>query len=104
HRSRAHPWTLEELAREAGLSRSALTERFSRYLGQAPMAYLMEWRLALGAEALRSTSRSVIQIATAVGYDSEAAFNRAFKRRFGAPPARFRRQSRARPTQHARAT
>jgi AraC-like DNA-binding protein len=104
HRKPAHPWTLEELAREAGLSRSALTERFARYLGQAPMAYLLEWRLALGAEALRSTSRSVIQIATAVGYDSEAAFNRAFKRRFGAPPARFRRQSRARPTQQARAT
>jgi AraC-like DNA-binding protein len=103
HRKPAHPWTLDELAREAGLSRSALTERFARYLGLAPMAYLMEWRLELGAEALRTTSRSVIQIATSVGYDSEAAFNRAFKRKFGAPPARFRRLSRTRPQRSAAA-
>ena len=76
------------------MSRSALTERFARYLGQSPMAYLADWRLELGAEALRTTSRSVLQIAAEVGYESEAAFNRAFKRRFGRPPAQYRRASR----------
>jgi AraC-like DNA-binding protein len=95
HRRPAHPWTLDELAQEVGLSRSALTERFARYLGQPPMAYLSEWRLELAAEALRATSRNVVQIAAEVGYDSEAAFNRAFKRRFGEPPARYRKTSRA---------
>jgi len=91
HRRPAHPWTLDELAQEAGVSRSVLTERFARYLGQSPMAYLADWRLELGAESLRTTSRSVLQIATEVGYESEAAFNRAFKRRFGKPPAQYRR-------------
>ncbi len=95
HRKPAHPWTLDELAEEAAVSRSALTERFARYLGQSPMAYLADWRLELAAEGLRTTSRSVLQIATAVGYESEAAFNRAFKRRFGQPPAQYRRSFRA---------
>ena len=76
------------------MSRSALTERFARYLGQGPMAYLADWRLELAAEALRTTSRSVLQIAGEVGYESEAAFNRAFKRRFGKPPAQYRRAAR----------
>jgi AraC-like DNA-binding protein len=91
HHRPAHPWTLDELAEVAAVSRSALTERFARYLGQSPMAYLADWRLELGAEALRTSSRSVLQIATEVGYESEAAFNRAFKRRFGKPPAQYRR-------------
>ena len=95
HRQPAHPWTLDALAEEAGVSRSALTERFARYLGQSPMAYLTEWRLELGAEALRSSSRSVLQVAAEVGYESEAAFNRAFKRKFGSPPAQYRRAARA---------
>ena len=96
HRQPAHSWSLEELAREAGVSRSALTERFTRYLGIAPMSYLTEWRLELGAEALRTTSRSVQNVALEVGYESEAAFNRAFKRSFAAPPARYRREWRER--------
>lgn len=95
HRKPAHPWTLDELADEVAVSRSVLTERFARYLGQSPMAYLTDWRLELGAEALRTTSRSVLQVATDVGYESEAAFNRAFKRRFGRPPAQYRRSFRA---------
>jgi AraC-like DNA-binding protein len=95
HRRPAHPWTLDELASDAGISRSALTERFARYLGQSPMAYLTDWLLELGAEALRTTSRSVLQVAADVGYESEAAFNRAFKRRFGKPPAQYRRAVRA---------
>jgi AraC-like DNA-binding protein len=98
HRDPAHNWTLDSLAQEVGLSRSALTERFARFLGQAPMAYLTDWRLELGAEALRSTSRSVQRVALDVGYDSEAAFNRAFKRRFGKPPARYRRETRGKDT------
>lgn len=92
HNRPAHDWTLEALVAEVGLSRSALTERFARYLGQGPMAYLTDWRLELGAEMLRTTSRSVLQIASEVGYESEAAFNRAFKRRFSEPPGRYRQQ------------
>jgi AraC-like DNA-binding protein len=95
HNDPSRAWSLEDLARTVGVSRSALTERFARYLGQSPITYLTEWRLELAAESLRRTSRSVMQIATEVGYDSEAAFNRAFKRRFGNPPASYRRQLRA---------
>jgi AraC-like DNA-binding protein len=95
HRRPAHPWSLEELAEEARVSRSVLSERFARFLGTSPMNYLTEWRLELGAEQLRTTSRSVQRIASEVGYESEAAFNRAFKRRFNAPPARYRRGVRA---------
>ncbi len=94
HRDPCFDWTLDLLAQEARISRSALTEKFTRYIGQAPMAYLTDWRLELGAEALRSTSRSVQRVALEAGYDSEAAFNRAFKRRFSVPPARYRRESR----------
>lgn len=97
HRRPGHSWTLDELAQEVGISRSALTERFARYLGQGPMAYLADWRLELAAESLRTTSRSVLQIAGEVGYESEAAFNRAFKRRFSTPPAAYRRSRRHRP-------
>lgn len=89
------PWTIDRLAREVGLSSSALTERFSRCMRQGPMGYLTNWRLELAAESLRSTSRSVLQIAGEVGYESEAAFNRAFKRRFQVPPARYRREWRS---------
>ncbi|BCS31711.1 AraC family transcriptional regulator [Luteitalea sp. TBR-22] len=95
HQRPGEPWTIDRLAREVGLSSSALTERFSRCLGQGPMGYLANWRLELAAESLRTTNRSVLQIAGEVGYESEAAFNRAFKRRFEAPPARYRREWRA---------
>jgi transcriptional regulator GlxA family with amidase domain len=94
HRQPGYAWTLDQLAKEAAVSRSALTERFARYLGQSPMAYLADWRIELGAEALRTSSRSVLQVASDVGYESEAAFNRAFKRRFGQPPAQYRRTMR----------
>jgi AraC-like DNA-binding protein len=95
HRRPDHPWTIAGLAAQAGVSRSSLVERFTRYLGEPPMAYLTAWRLRLAAEALTSSSKGVADIAAAVGYESEAAFNRAFKRAFGAPPARYRRQSRS---------
>ena len=67
-----------------------LAERFRHFLGVPPMAYLTSWRLQLGAQLLKSTSRGVAQIAGEVGYESEPAFNRAFKREFDAPPARYR--------------
>jgi AraC-like DNA-binding protein len=95
HRNPAQPWTIASLAREAGVSRSVLAERFRHYLNEPPMAYLTRWRLQLGAQMLTSTSYSVAQIASEVGYESEAAFNRAFKREFKIPPARFRSQSRS---------
>jgi AraC-like DNA-binding protein len=91
HQRPAYSWTMPELAKEAGVSRSVLAERFRHYLGQPPMAYLTQWRLALGARALTSTSRSVAEIASEVGYETEAAFNRAFKRHFQLPPARYRK-------------
>ncbi|HLA72998.1 MAG TPA: AraC family transcriptional regulator [Steroidobacteraceae bacterium] len=96
HRRPAHAWTLDELAQQAGVSRSALTERFTRYIGAAPISYLTEWRLTLGADALRVGNHSVQRVALEVGYESEAAFNRAFKRRFAVPPARYRRDFRER--------
>jgi AraC-like DNA-binding protein len=95
HRDPAHPWTIASLAEAAGMSRSVLAERFRYYLDETPMAYLTSWRLQLGAQLLSSTNYSVAQIAAEVGYESEAAFNRAFKRAFELPPARFRNQSRA---------
>jgi AraC-like DNA-binding protein len=95
HRKPAHPWTIAALASEVGISRSVLAERFRRYLSETPMAYLTRWRLQLGAQRLTSTSSGVAQIAAEVGYESEPSFNRAFKREFGLPPARFRRRSKS---------
>jgi AraC-like DNA-binding protein len=92
HQRHAHPWTVAELARETGLSRTVLSERFRHFLGEPPMAYLTRWRLRLGARALTATSQGVAQIASEVGYESEAAFNRAFKREYRLPPARYRRE------------
>src|SRR5436305_5717407 len=90
HSRIAHPWTIADLADEVGISRSALVERFPRYVSQPPMAYLTRWRLQLAARSLEKTSRGVAEIASEVGYESEAAFNRAFKREFGRPPGRYR--------------
>ncbi|MBX3329263.1 MAG: AraC family transcriptional regulator [Nitrospira sp.] len=95
HRKPAHPWTIATLANEVGISRSVLAERFRRYLSETPIAYLTRWRLQLGAQMLTTTSTSVAHIAGEVGYESEASFNRAFKREFRLPPARFRSQSRS---------
>lgn len=92
HRNPEHTWTIASLAKEGGISRSVLSQRFHHYLNETPMGYLTRWRLQLGAQMLSSTSYSVAQIAAEVGYESEAAFNRAFKREFEIPPARFRSQ------------
>jgi AraC-like DNA-binding protein len=91
HRKPQHPWTVGELAREVGTSRSVLVERFAHFLGEAPMTYLARWRLQLAARLLQTTRQTIVEVAADVGYDSEAAFNRAFKREFGEPPARYRR-------------
>jgi AraC-like DNA-binding protein len=92
HQRHAHPWTVAELAHEVGMSRTVLAERFRHFLGEPPIAYLTRWRLRLGARALETTSHSVAQIAAEAGYESEAAFNRAFKRAHGIPPARYRKE------------
>jgi AraC family transcriptional regulator, alkane utilization regulator len=91
HRNPARPWTVEGLAKNVGLSRSSLAERFTELIGKPPMQYLMQWRLTLAAHLLQSTSKGAAVVAEDVGYDSEAAFSRAFKREFGAPPATWRR-------------
>src|SRR5215472_7215690 len=91
HEQPQRQWSVDELAHEVGLSRSALHERFMRFVGQAPMQYLTSWRMQLGARLLRESSRIVADIALEVGYDSEAAFARAFKRMVGMPPAAWRR-------------
>jgi AraC-like DNA-binding protein len=100
HKRPEHPWTIAELATAVGVSRSALIARFTRYLPDPPMAYLTGWRLRLGAQALTSSSKGVADVAAAVGYESEAAFNRAFKRAFGVPPAQYRRQTRKPASSH----
>ena len=94
HRQPAAPWTIAKLAHEAGISRSVLAERFRQCLGEPPVAYLTRWRLQIGAQMLSSTSYSVAQVASEVGYESEPAFSRAFKRSFGVPPARYRSAAR----------
>lgn len=89
-----YPWTLAVLAGQVGVSRSALVERFTRYLSEPPMTYLTRWRLQLAARALARTPKGVAEIASEVGYESESAFNRAFKREFSLPPAQYRREQR----------
>jgi AraC-like DNA-binding protein len=95
HASPAEAWTVAELGRRVGLSRSAFHERFASLLGETPMQYLANWRMQAGAALLRDTTAPVIAIAQEVGYESEASFSRAFKRFVGMPPALWRRQTRA---------
>jgi AraC family transcriptional regulator, alkane utilization regulator len=91
HGDIARPWTIDDLAREVGLSRSALADRFGGLLGMAPIQYLAQWRMQVAAQELRNTAASLAQVAAMVGYESEAAFSRAFKKAFGSPPASWRR-------------
>jgi AraC-like DNA-binding protein len=94
HGDVARSWSVDELGREAGLSRSVLAERFSRLIGMAPMHYLAQWRMQIAAQSLRESSASIAQIAERIGYESEAAFSRAFKHSFGSAPASWRRANR----------
>lgn len=91
HTKPDHNWTIEELAQKVGSSRSVLHERFVEYIGQPPMQYLTNWRMQLGAKLLRESSLNVASIALEVGYESEAAFSRAFRRSVGQPPAAWRK-------------
>ena len=91
HREPGRTWTVDELAREAALSRSALAERFTTLVGESPIQYLMRWRLALAAQMLRASREAVARVAERSGYESEAAFSRAFRREFGMPPVAWRK-------------
>jgi AraC-like DNA-binding protein len=86
-------WTAEELAQSVNLSRSTFAERFTALIGQPPMRYLTLWRMQLAAAKLRDNRQTIAQIAFDVGYESEAAFTRAFRREYGAPPATWRKQA-----------
>ncbi|HEX2347495.1 MAG TPA: AraC family transcriptional regulator [Ktedonobacterales bacterium] len=89
----AHPeyaWTVEELAQAVAVSRSSLADRFTALIGEAPMRYLAAWRMHLAQSLLKQTSLSLGEVAARVGYDSDVAFNRAFKRHVGQPPATWR--------------
>ncbi len=91
HAEPTRGWTVDELARAVALSRSAFAERFVALVGESPMQYLMRWRLALAAQTLRAGGDAIARVAERSGYESEAAFNRAFKREFGMPPATWRK-------------
>jgi AraC-like DNA-binding protein len=91
HAQPVHAWTVDELARKVGLSRSALGQRFSDLLGQPPMQYLARWRMQIAAHELLIGSKSLAAVAEQIGYESEAAFSRAFRREFGIPPAGWRK-------------
>ena len=90
HREPARAWTVASLAEQAGVSRAVFAERFTRLLGEAPLSYIARCRMQLGARLLETTDDTVLQVALNAGYESEAAFNRAFKREFELPPARYR--------------
>ena len=85
-------WTAEALALEVGMSRSVFAERFTSLVGQPPMQYLTLWRMHVAAQQLREGRGSVAQIGFSIGYESEAAFSRAFKRQFGTSPGTWRKR------------
>jgi AraC family transcriptional regulator, alkane utilization regulator len=91
HANPVRDWTVEELAREVAVSRSVLAQRFTELVGEAPMKYLASWRMQLAKQMMREGVRNIQDVATRVGYDSEAAFSRAFKRATGSPPATWRK-------------
>ena len=91
HADPVRNWTVQELAREAAMSRSTLAARFAELVGEAPMRYLLNWRMQVAKQMLREGGQTVQDVATRVGYESEAAFNRAFKRVTGSPPVAWRK-------------
>jgi AraC-like DNA-binding protein len=92
HESPARDWTIETMAQAAALSRSAFAERFTEFVGQPPMQYLANWRMQLATNYLRNSHENIASVANRVGYDSEAAFSRAFKKAVGSPPSEWREQ------------
>ena len=95
HEEPMRAWTVENLARGAGVSRSALAGRFTELIGESPMRYLASWRMHLAKQLLCEGNRSLAEVAERVGYESEYAFNRAFKRETGSPPATWRKKDSA---------
>jgi AraC-like DNA-binding protein len=92
------PWTVKALAGHAGMSRAVFAARFKEKLGLSPISYLTRHRLTQAQDMLRHTSLSIAQVAAKVGYESESAFNKAFKRELGSPPAAWRLQAQAAPS------
>lgn len=92
HTKTSYSWTLEELAQEAGLSRSTFAERFNQLVGRPPMQYLAQWRMQVAAALLSRGDSTVADVAAKVGYESEAAFSRTFKRLVGVPPGSWRKR------------
>ncbi len=92
HAAPARAWTLEDLARDAGSSRSVLAERFQELVGQPPMQYLAQWRMLLASNLLARSNAPLARIAEEVGYQTDTAFSRAFRREFGMPPVAWRRR------------
>ncbi len=93
HTNPVHDWTVDELAREVAVSRSVLAQRFAELVGETPMRYLANWRMQLAKQMMREGAPNIQDVATRVGYESEAAFNRAFKRATGSPPATWRKRA-----------
>lgn len=91
HTNPERNWTVDDLAREVAVSRSVLAQRFTELVGETPIRYLAAWRMQLAKQMMREGTGNILDVATRVGYDSEAAFNRAFKRATGSPPAAWRR-------------
>jgi transcriptional regulator GlxA family with amidase domain len=90
HAQPGRPWTVEALAKEVGVSRAALAKSFVELVGESPIQYLAGWRMHLAQHLLQDSTLGVAEIAGRVGYDSDAAFNRAFRRVVGSPPATWR--------------
>ncbi len=101
HERPSHAWTLDELARDVHSSRSVLAQRFQELVGQSPMQYLTQWRMLLASNLLRHSNVPLSQVAEEVGYLTDAAFSRAFRREFGLPPAAWRRSRLAEPLSEA---
>jgi AraC-like DNA-binding protein len=94
HDKPAHNWTIESLAKQVGLSRSVLAERFAELVGIPPMQYLAKWRMQIASELLSAGNTNIASIAARIGYESEAAFSRAFKKMIGVPPSAWRNRAR----------
>jgi AraC-like DNA-binding protein len=91
HEQTRHPWTVEGLSDTVGMSRSAFALRFKQLVGSTPLEYLTEWRMHKAGRLLRESHLALAQVADAIGYDSEGAFSKAFKRVLGVPPGKYRR-------------
>jgi transcriptional regulator GlxA family with amidase domain len=98
HANPASPWTVDELARHVGMSRSMFALKFKERVGESPMEYLTRWRMLLAGDRLRSSSEPILSIAVSLGYESESAFGKAFKRVMGRSPRQYGRRENPNPT------